>query len=496
MSILTLEYPVFVLLTVIVYYAMPLKCRWLVLTAASIAFYSFAGWESGAYLLTATCVAWGGALLTAQLSRSRKKAASAVTIGVTLLLLLGGMAFIKYADALRALFTGQASSLNLLVPLGLSWFTFQAAGYVIDVSRGTAEAERNPLKVLLFLGFFPQLTQGPVSTWKELAPQLSQGHRLEPAGVTEGFQLMLWGYFKKLVIADRLAMITAWVNANEAPGWLVLASPLIYMLQLYCDFSGGMDAIRGTAKLLGIELPQNFKRPFFALSVAEYWRRWHITLGVWFRSYLLYPFTTCRMGLALGRAGSRVFGKKTGRLIPAALATVLIFFLIGIWHGASLNAAIYGLYFGVLMAASTLLEPFFKGQRKKLGAKAKAWPMQCLRLVRTLALVAVPQFFAFSKGTAEALSLMARVPQAWDRPFVETMLQMMEPLEWWIALAGLLLLLAVDLLDERGFRTGSRLAGGTWLIRWPVLLFLVVAIVVFGCYGSGFNAAGFLYTQF
>jgi len=496
MSILTLEYLVFVLLTLIAYYAAPLKGRWLVLTAASVAFYSFAGWQSGVYLIAASLVTWGGAMLIGRAMGTEHKRLAAWSLAITLLLLLGGMAFIKYADAVKALLTGDVTSLDLLVPLGLSWFSFQAAGYAVDVYRGTVQPERNPLRVMLFLGFFPQMTQGPVSSWKELAPQLREGRRLEPVRVTGGFQLLLWGYFKKLVIADRLALVTAWVNANECPGWMALAAAFIYMLQLYCDFSGGMDVIRGTAQMLGVDLPENFRRPFFSFSVAEYWRRWHITLGVWFRNYLLYPFTTCRAGLALGRGASRVFGKKTGRLVPAALATVLIFFLIGIWHGASMNAVVYGLYFGLLMAVSTLLEPRFKAIRKKLGKHAKSWPMQVLRLIRTLILVAAPQYFAFSAGTAEAWSLMKRIPQAWGVSFTETVTAMMDPLEWYIVLTGILILLVVDLLSEKGLKPGERLASGTLLIRWPVLLFLIVSIVVFGCYGDGFNSAGFLYTQF
>ena len=304
----------------------------------------------------------------------RSSTASKWLLALLLVLDLGTMAFIKFYPAVAEMLNNgwmKASPLpvwEMVVPLGLSYIAFQSAGYLIDVYRGKADAPKNPLRTLLFTGYFLQLPQGPISTWKQLQGQLTEGHRMDPTRFVSGFQLMMWGYFKKMVLADRLApvMEEALKLKTSLTGWLALGAGILYAIRLYADFSGGMDVVRGLSRMLGIELPENFRRPFFAKSVAEYWRRWHITLGAWFRSYLLYPLTSSKFGLWLGRVSGKILGKKTGRVIPTALGTILVFLLIGIWHILNMNAVIYGLYFGVIMALSMLLEPLWKWINKIL----------------------------------------------------------------------------------------------------------------------------------
>lgn len=492
MSILSLDYLLLAAASFLTYYLLPLRLRWWALLAASLVFYTLSGWFGMVYLTAVAAVTWGGALAIRRVKaegRWAKAGGAKPLLAGVLVLILGAMAALKYSGLWSA---------GWIVPLGLSWFTFQSAGYVVDVYRGKVEPERNPCKYLLFVAFFPQLTQGPISTWKQLAPQLVEGHRLDPETVQEGVLLMLWGYFKKLVLADRLAAVAAYTTTQlVAPGWLALMSAGVYMVQLYADFSGGMDVIRGTALLYGIRMTENFRRPFFSTSVAEYWRRWHISLGAWFRSYLLYPLTTSRLGLAVGAGASKVLGKKTGRMVPSALATILIFLLIGLWHGASWNAVIYGLYFGLLMAVSTLLEPAFRRLRKRWHVPEKHPAIIALRLIRTWLLVLLAQFFAFTMGPAQAFSLLGQTLGSWATADVGSVLTAIMPgLEWIIALAALALLTVVDVLDERGLAIGQRLARGAFPLRWLAMLVLILAIVVLGCYGDGMSSAAFLYTQF
>ena len=482
MSILSIEFLLLAAGTLAVYYLLPLKYRWIALLAGSAAFVWFSGWQSMAHLSAAALVMWGGGLLL-----RRKK--SRLLLGTLLVLDLGAMAFLKYYPSL--------SGAELILPIGLSYFTFQSAGYLIDVYRGKTEAQKNPLKAWLFIGYFPQLSQGPISTWKEIGPQLMEGHRLEPEKMVSGFQLMLWGMFKKMVIADRLAATTTALLKGEAmPGWFIAGGVILYTIRLYLDFSGGMDVIRGISRMAGIELPENFRRPFFSQSVAEYWRRWHITLGAWFRSYLLYPLTTSRAGIALSKAASKVLGKKTGRSVPTALATLLVFLLIGVWHTANWNAVIFGAYFGIVMAASTLLEQVWKTMRTTLNLPKKGW-MSPVRLVRTLLLVLAAQYFAFTPDPATGFSLMSGTFANWDfSAFADKMSGVMEPLEWIIAGVGCLIVLVIDIVCERKIDIGGKLAATHFWIRWPVLLLLILAIVVFGIYGAGYDGAAFLYTQF
>lgn len=358
MSILSLEFLVLMAVLLAVNYCLPVRFRWGVLLAASMVFYAAAGWQGMVYLGVVTFITWLAGLYMGR-CREREQAASAEGdkaescrirrcrnrwLTAVVLLVMGGMAFIKYGGLLYGAANWLHQQLcecrnnlkawNLLAPLGLSYFTFQSVGYVVDCYRGKIAPEKNPLKYLLFVSFFPQMTQGPITTYRQLMPQLLSPARFEPAAFVSGFQLTLWGYFKKLVLADRLAPVTSAVaSGTDQPGWLILMGAALYAIRLYADFSGGMDVIRGAAKMLGIDVTENFRRPFFSTTVAEYWRRWHISLGAWFRSYLFYPLTTSRFGLTLSRGGQRVFGKKVGRILPGAAATFVIFFLIGVWHG-------------------------------------------------------------------------------------------------------------------------------------------------------------------
>ena len=507
MTLLSFEFLGFLLIVLLAYHALPVGIRWTVPAAASAVFLYFAGWESLVYVTAVAALTWiGGRLLTRLREGDGASPRRKVLLGVLLALEMGAMMTIKYQPAaaawLNGLISGEGSGplsvWDLAVPLGLSYYTFQSAGFLIDIYRGKASVPKNPVKTWLFIGWFPQLTQGPISSWREVGGALSQGHRFDPDRFVSGFLLMLWGYFKKLVIADRLAKTTQAVLAEDAalPGWLILGCVILYAVRLYAGFSGGIDLVRGVSRMFGIELPENFRRPFFAVSVAEYWRRWHITLGVWFRTYVLYPFTVSGPGLSLGKKAGRVFGEKTGRLVPTALGVFLVFLLIGIWHGASWNAVIYGAYFGAVMAFSTLMGPVWKRMNKRSKA-LKTKGFDTLRLVRTWAIVLLIQYFAFTDTPGQALGLLRDTFGNWSfAAFAQQVGAVMPALEWLIAGIGLAVLLTVDIICEKKGDLCGKIARGPVALRWPVMLALIAAILVFGCYGEGFDKTAFIYNRF
>ena len=553
MSILSIEFLALVLGTVIVYYIIPLKLRWWVLLAASAFFYALAGWQGCIWLVLVAAETFLMSLLqerlvqkerttekTEELIRKRREEAEEkgtekasgegnpgledvwplpeedlpglpekgwfssarkirklrkILLAVTIILPFAAMAFTKYYGCLRAWIVSMPE-LSLILPLGLSYFTFQSVGYTVDIYRGKYAAEKNPLKYLLFVSFFPQMTQGPISPYPQLMPQLTRGNRFDPDNFVMGVQLALWGYFKKMIIADRLAEVTSSVNADNR-GWFILLSVIIYAIRLYADFSGGMDVIRGAAKMLGIDIVENFKRPFFSFSVAEYWRRWHISLGVWFRSYLFYPLTTSGFGLALSKLGKKLFGKKAGRGLPATISTIIIFFLIGIWHTANGNAVIFGLYFGLVMGIEILLEPAFKKLKKKLHVNEKKLYWKIFTMIRTWILILIPQYFAFTDGPETALKLIGNTFANWN--FEKAGLQftaVMSSLSWYIAGIAFVIMLAVDIICEIRPNLNQALAKTRFYIRWPVLLLLILSILIYGCYGAGYDPTAFLYTHF
>ena len=550
MEILSLSFVGLVLATVIVYYIIPIKVRWLVLLAASCVFYALSGWQGCLWLLLVAAVTFFGSKIqkilidkekaTGKIERQIKDAEAKkakevsgvlegnaaeenvtlaedvlpalpssgwfssakkiktlrkIVLAITIVLPFFAMAFSKYYDVLRG-WIQTLPVLTLILPLGLSYFTFQSVGYAIDVYRNKFEPEKNPLKYLLFVSFFPQMTQGPISQYSQLMPQLVRGNRFNPDNFIMGAQLCLWGFFKKMVIADRLTPVTAAISTKE-PGWFILLTVIIYLIRLYADFSGGMDVVRGAAIMLGITLPENFKRPFFSHSEAEYWRRWHITLGTWFRSYLYYPLSTSGFGIKLSKIGQKLFGKKAGRALPATVSTIIIFFLIGIWHVANGNAVIYGLYFGLTMGIELLLDPAFKKLKKKLHINEKNFFWKAYTMVRTWVLILIPQYFAFTANPETGWNLLKGTFERWN--FVNPakwFTEIMDPLEWYIAGAAVFVLLVIDIVTEFVNDLNAKLAKCFFVIRWVLIIALILAILVFGCYGTGYDATAFLYTNF
>ena len=282
---------------------------------------------------------------------------------------LGILAVLKYTNfaianvnGIAALFTGRHSiaRVNLVLPLGISFYTFQTMGYVIDVYRGKAEAEKNIFKMALFTSFFPQLIQGPISRFGELSQTLYAPHRFDFRTVWFGLERVLWGYFKKLVIADRIVVaVNAIVGQPDIySGFYVFCGMLFYAAELYADFTGGIDITIGIAQMFGIQLAENFERPYFSKNIAEYWRRWHITMGTWFKDYLFYPLSASMPVLSMSTFCRKHFGAAAGRRIPVYFVTLVVWFATGIWHGASWNFVLWGVYFGIII----IIEKLFLGK--------------------------------------------------------------------------------------------------------------------------------------
>jgi alginate O-acetyltransferase complex protein AlgI len=309
MHFASFSFIIFIAILVPLYYLIPKKWQWMLLLVASYFFYSFAGAGYLVFIVSTTLSTWYASIrmdklkytqdeyLAAnkkEMSRDDRKVYKAGIkakqrkwLVSCLVLNFGTLAFLKYAGALPF------GDLGIILPLGISFYTFQAMGYLIDVYRGTYDAEKNLAKLALFISFFPQLIQGPISRFNHLKETLFAEHSYDAESITYGLQRILWGFFKKLVIADRLlaAVSTIVKNPSDYQGIYVLVGMFFYAIQLYADFTGGIDIAIGVARLLGIRLAENFERPYFSKSITEYWRRWHITLGAWFKDYMFFPLS-------------------------------------------------------------------------------------------------------------------------------------------------------------------------------------------------------------
>ena len=509
MSLTSLPFLLLTAAAVLLYWLAPRAWRKYVLLAASWTFYLFCGLRAAAWLLFTTLTAYGAGRLLGALCQRQKdasaeeKAAVArrkrLVVFLTLLLNFGGLFLAKYWSHTASLLGLGTPRLGLLLPLGLSFYIFQSMGYVIDCFRGKG-AEKNIFRFALFVSFFPQLVQGPISRFSQLGEELCRERDFSADDLKYGIQRMLWGYFKKLVLADRAAVaVGAVFAAPENYGGLFTAlGVLLYCVQLYCDFSGGIDVSIGVAQLFGVTLTENFRRPVFARSLSEYWRRWHITLGAWMRDYVFYPLTLSKAFVRLGKWSRSRVGGMAGKVIPTSLATLIVYLVIGIWHGAELKYFVFGLYNGVLMTLALLLAGRFRAVKTRLGIGEQSW-YRAFELLRTMAIVFVGRYLTRAAGVKAALAALwktVRHPclyQLRDGTFSGLGLAVRD---WLVLLAGLVVLLLIEWRQEKGLQVRKALEERPPLVQWLAILAPLLVLLFFGILRDSAIQAEFIYRQF
>lgn len=357
----SLNFIIFFVAVVVIYYLLPKNGRRKVfLLGASYYFYACFNVAMLAVLLFETALAYVYGIRTNGSTSSPTTSKSKACLTGTIVLLLLPLLCFKYLNFLMGTvgdvlaMTGalvEMPSFELLLPIGISFYTFMAVGYVVDVYKGKIEAEKSLLDFALFVGFFPQIASGPIGRAGQLIPQLKEKHPLLYANITAGAKMMLWGFFMKLVVGDRAGIYVDTVFGNYAHhnGTSLLLATFMYTIQIYCDFAGYSLIAIGCAKMMGIELMENFRRPYFATSVADFWRKWHISLSTWFRDYVYFP---C--------GGSRCSTLKTYRNL------MITFLVSGLWHGAAYNFILWGGYHGLNQVLGKLLQPAKDACRKVL----------------------------------------------------------------------------------------------------------------------------------
>ncbi len=342
----SLQFAIFLPIVFIVYWALPDRCRWPLLLAASYYFYMSWNVRYVVLILFTTAVSYTSALLLERTENAKKKK---TILAAALISCLGILFTFKYFDFFSESFSKAAGffgmrlhpvTLKLLLPVGISFYTFQTLSYVIDVYKGEVRAERNFGIYAAFISFFPQLVAGPIERTGNLLPQIKKGHVFDSGKVLYGVKLMLWGYYKKIVIADNISAYVDRVFGHlpDYRGFALAIAVFLFAIQIYCDFSGYSDIARGAAGILDIDLVQNFRAPYFSASIREFWSRWHISLSTWFRDYVYIPL-----------GGNRV---KPFRHYCNLIVTFLV---SGLWHGASWTFVLWGGVHGIAQAAEAAL---------------------------------------------------------------------------------------------------------------------------------------------
>ncbi len=540
MAYTTFSFLLFTVIVTAVYYLFPVKkYQWTVLLAANYYFYLCTGIKFAAFILFTTFTIYAAARAIEQvqvtvkqrlknagasLDREGKKALKAQAKSrqkaymiLALIANFGILVFLKYTNYIfgniNLLFgsadgTGPLPFLHLILPLGISFYTFQAAGYLIDVYRGTIQAEKNLLKFALFISFFPQIVQGPISSFAQLAPQLTAEHRPEFVRFKHGLELILWGLFKKLVIADRavIAISTLTADYTQYCGPAILWTALLYALQLYADFSAGIDISRGIAQILGIDMIQNFRRPYFAESINDYWRRWHISLGEWMKNYIFYPVAMSKLFLGWSKKmkqsafGKTAAGAHIAKVLPTSISSLIVFLVVGIWHGANSRYIAFGLWNGGIIMLSILLKPVFDYLCQILRIRTESFAWRAFRMARTFILVLIGYYFDIAPGYHGAMDMLAR--SIFDHNIALGREQFFSlglgRNDFIVLLICTVVLFIVSVLQERNHidEPGELLDRCGYGLQVVVIVIIAVMTVCWGIYGPGYDPAEFVYMQF
>ena len=487
------------------YYLMPMRARRPWLLAASYYFYMCWNAQYALLIAASTLVTY---LCALALGRMEAKAGRRAVLALGLAINLGILCFFKYFGFFTDTFARIAARLgvrlaipafDVLLPVGISFYTFQSMGYLLDVYNGKYAPQKNLARFALFVSFFPQVIQGPIGRYDQLEKQLEGGGQVD---VPRAFLLMLWGLAKKMVIADRaLPMVSA---VFDAPGgtWggaMAVVGVLAYSVQQYCDFSGGIDITRGVARLFGIDMAENFRRPIFATSLTDYWRRWHITLGAWMRDYVFYPISLSRGFGKLSRWARTHIGGTAGKIFATSLATFIVYFIIGIWHGANFRYIAFGLWNGVLITASLLLEKTFLRWKAALHVNDKSAGWRVFMTLRTALLVFIGRYFTRAPRLRSVFTLLKTTvlhPQP-GQLFDGTLLSLgLAKTDFLVIALGLIVLLTLECFQERGVQIRAGLEKKSGFVQWAAMTALLLAVFLLGVFRAGYIPSGFIYTQF
>lgn len=508
MSITSVLFIIFLAICLLCYYLIPQGKRWSVLLIASYIFYFFSNAVTLVFLIYSTAVTFITGLQIQKIHESglekkktRAKAKKVVILGMVLDFAM--LAFLKYTNDVlgltNSLFATDFQLKNLILPLGISYYTFQTVGYILDVYWKRIDAETNLFHFALFVSFFPQLIQGPIGRCKTLMPQLMEGHDFAWKNIRFGLMRIVWGLFKSMLLSGWASVYREAICADiDQYSGIAILIVLLYSIELYGSFSGGIDIVLGISELFGIHLDENFRRPYFSVSISDFWRRWHITLGTWMRDYVMYPLTLSHWMGKIGKWARKHFGKRTGLIIPMCISSIIVFFLVGLWHGASLNYIGWGLYNGCIIAISNLLSSSFTSWKKKLHINDQSFGWKIFMILRTFVLVNIGWLFDTVPSLSDARRVIQYSFTRWD---FSQLLSIpagrlgtsYTPIALGILGIGVGILFLVSLLQERGIQVRMALS------RYPVVAQMILFVVLLA--GTALLSPmavekGFIYAQF
>lgn len=516
---------IFFSITYILHSLMPQRFKWMVLFTGSWAFYILSTKGHIIPLIITTVAIWLMGINIQRLSdefkqkkkeldRTQRKALKQVYnkkkriyVVLGILIPLALLLFLKYCNfftgTVNSIFGTAIPELSLVHPMGLSFYTLQAISYIADVNSGKVRAEKNPFKVSLYLSFMLTVVEGPIARYNELGTQLVNSRRVEKKDFDYGVQLILIGLFKKVVVADRMSGFCDEIFGNydshlNDGGVLILIAVVFYTFQLYCEFSGITEVVTGMGRLMGIELPKNFEQPFFAVSINNFWQRWHISLGSWLRDYIFYPISLSKPFMKLSKSARKRFNQYYATLIPTATALFFVWFANGFWHGASWKYICYGLYYYVLMMMGMLLQPLFDKLHKALKINKASLPYKLFQIIRTDIIVGIGMFIFRAESLKAFVDMFKAIFTSFN---ISAALEQggkygVGIKDLFVLFVCAVFLFILSLLREKGFNLSQKLADLPTVIKFILHIGALMIIILIGAYGEGYGIKDLIYAGF
>lgn len=494
----SIDFLLFLPVVLLIYYVIPQKVRYVWLLISSYYFYMCWNARYALLILVSTIITYYSGIFlerviksdkTTQVVEQQKKA----IVAVSFISNLGILFYFKYLNFATDLIfrllskchiTIETPAFDILLPVGISFYTFQALSYTMDVYRGEINAEKDFLRYALFVSFFPQLVAGPIEKSKKLIAQLREPRQFESRYAFDGILLMMWGFFLKIVIADRIAIFvdTVYGDCENYKGAYAIVATVLFAVQIYCDFAGYSTIAVGTAKLFGIELTENFDAPYLSSTVSEFWRRWHISLTSWFKDYLYIPLGGNRKGTA------RKYINK-----------MIVFLVSGIWHGAQLTFVVWGGLNGLYQVVGELLMPLRNKLTTALRINKDSEGYKIISAMVTFALVAFAFIFFRAESIGQAKYIIGSIINA-DNPWVLFDGSLYEcgldEKNFRLMLYAIIILFIADLLKRKGIKVREIVLRQDYWFKGILVILGILVIMVLGKYGPAYDAANFIYFQF
>ena len=439
----------------------------------------------------------------------KKTEKTLLIFGITVL--LGVLGYLKYSNFfeenlnLLAASMGKAPFFVIVknaIPIGISFYTLQAIGYITDVYWEKLTAEYNLGKLMLFLCFFPQIMEGPISLYQQTADQLWNCKGLTADNLSQGAIRIFWGLFKKLVIADRLNVMVKVVfdTDPEVHGIVTIVAAVAYTVQLYMEFSGVIDIVIGSGKMFGIILPENFRQPFLSQSAEEFWRRWHITLGVWFKTYIFYPISISGTVKKWNKfARKHKLSKHITRSVLSALCLFPVWLANGLWHGPKWSYIFFGMYYFVIIMADILITPVRNKVLEKLHINEKARGYVIFRILKTWIIIFIGELFFRAETLTRGLQMFGAIftkfdaGSLWNSIYWNVELRVVDYIA---VIAGTVIVFVIDYLKEKDRISIEKIASFRTPVRWAIYYLLIFGVIIFGAYGARYQAVDLIYAGF